>query len=442
MARLLTVAAIALAVGAVGWLLLAGRSSYRVTLVVDNASQLVKGNHVKVGGVPVGQVTKLELGDDARAEVEIEIRDDELTPLHRGTTAEIRSTSLSGIANRYVALVPGRNDAPEIASGGRLPAEDAQAEVDLDAILNTLDPDALNDLQLVIRGLGDAVGGRGKELAGAIKALNPALSQSAVTAKEIVREEPSLARFLVQTSKVVAALDSRESDVERLVPATGAALSAIASRTTELDDSLRRLPQTLRSANTTLVNLRALLAEARPVVREARPSAPLLTDTLTRLRTVARRGTPLLPGVRRLVDGSGRLDLVGVVRDMPAVERTAVPAFDSATATVEDLIPIVAEARPYTPDLVGGPLRGFGGTTSTYYDANGRYTRISAQGTGYTLTGSGTLTPLMPSQGGLAGFRSGVRNRCPGAATQPGPDGSNPWLPEPGFPCDLSESPR
>ena len=45
--------------------------------------------------------------------------DDDLAPLHDGTTATIRATSLSGIANRYVSLKPGPNSAQEIADGGQ-----------------------------------------------------------------------------------------------------------------------------------------------------------------------------------------------------------------------------------------------------------------------------------------------------------------------------------
>ena len=41
-----------------------------------------------------------------------------------------------------------------------------------------------------------------------------------------------------------------------------------------------------------------------------------------------------------------------------------------------------------------------------------------------------SLVPL-PSRSDtpLNGYRTGVTRRCPGAATQPHPDGSNPWVP-------------
>jgi phospholipid/cholesterol/gamma-HCH transport system substrate-binding protein len=442
LARLLTVAALGAAVVVAAVFLFASNDSYRLTIELDNASQLVKGNQVKVGGVPVGTISKLELSDDGQALIELEITDEELTPLHRGTTAEVRSTSLSGIANRYVALKPGPNDEDEIEDGGRLAATDAESEVDLDAVLNTLDPEALKDLQTAVHGLGTSVDGRGRELEAAIRALNPALSQTAATAREIVRDEPRFARFLVDAARVVEAVSSREGDLDRLVPATGATLSAIASRTAELDGSLAQLPPTLREANTTLVNLRSLVQDLRPAVREARPVAPLLTETLTRLRPVARRGVEVIPRLRRLIDRRGREDLIGVLDYMPRLEDEAVPAFESAVKTVEDALPVVRELRPFTTDFVGGPFRGFGGTTAGYYDANGHYQRISFAGSGFTLApGTGSLVFQPPEDGGVAGYQTFQRNRCPGAATQPHHDGSNPWKESPSFPCDLEQRP-
>ena len=67
-------------------------------------------------------------------------------------------------------------------------------------------------------------------------------------------------------------------------------------------------------------------------------------------------------------------------------------------------------------------------TTGGYYDANGHYVRISVQGNPVTAQGAGSA--LNPPGADLAGqyfFRRGVLSRCPGAATQAHPDGSNPW---------------
>ncbi len=84
-------------------LLLGGGDKYKVNAQFENASQLVKGNEVKVAGVGVGTIKDISLGDNGTAIVEMEVSD-EYAPLHEGTVATIRSQSLSGIANRFVQL--------------------------------------------------------------------------------------------------------------------------------------------------------------------------------------------------------------------------------------------------------------------------------------------------------------------------------------------------
>jgi hypothetical protein len=87
-----------------------------------------------------------------------------------------------------------------------------------------------------------------------------------------------------------------------------------------------------------------------------------------------------------------------------------------------------------------GALTGFTGTTSGYYDANGRYIRISFQGSLFSVNDTGSLIPL-PQLDGLTGLRRGLVHRCPGAATQPLPDGSNPYFEVEGA-CDPEDTPR
>ncbi len=48
-------------------LLSGGDSPYRVTAHFENASQLVKGNEVVIGGTAVGLVDEIELGDNGEA---------------------------------------------------------------------------------------------------------------------------------------------------------------------------------------------------------------------------------------------------------------------------------------------------------------------------------------------------------------------------------------
>ena len=438
--RALTVVALVVAVVAAAMLMFQG-GGYRVTLVLDNAGQLVKGNQVKVGGRPVGLVESIELQDDARARIEVSI-DDEFAPLHEGSVMTLRATSLSGIANRYLALEPGRNDRPAIPDGGQIRAEDGREAVDLDQLLNTLDQETQRDLQAFVRNAGDAFVSAREANAG-LEALNPALSQSAATFRALMRDQEHLERFIVRSAQVVEDVSSRPEHLDALVGNALGAVGALARESSALDSAIGRLPPTLRKTNTTLVNLRATLRDVRPLVRDARPVAPLLSDAFDELRPLARDARPVVRRARTTIDRPARRDdLLGALRGLVGLSREAVPAFESTVKTVEDALPVVREVRPYVPDVVGGLFNGFGGTTAGYYDANGHYARISFQGSVVTLTGLGSLLPRPPEEQGLSGFRTKVTRRCPGAGTQPADDGSSPFIETADFPCDREDTPR
>jgi len=430
--RLLVVAAIALAVVAAGFLLLSGGGGYRVSMTLENANQLVRGNHVKVGGVPVGSVSKIELADDGRARIELTIDDKGLQPLYKGTHATVRQASLSGIANRYVALQPGPEKGPEIADGGEIPSQGVEGNVDLDELLNTLDPAVQKDLRTVIGEFGDSLGpDAGKDMNAGLLMLNPALSQTAITEAEVLRDQEMFERFLTESADVVTAVATRDKRIPPLVANAHGTLDAVADQSESLEASLEQLPPTLRQANTTLVDLRGAIDDLRPTVRLAQPVARPLSEFMTELQPTARQARPVIADLRTAIDGPGRSDLLGVLRGLEPVANAGVRAFRATVPTVEDLLPIVTELRPYAPDLVGGLLNGFGGSTGGYYDANGHYARISFHSSVYSGQGLLSFLPAPNQTDGLAGFRRGITRRCPGGATQPHPDGSNPFIEDP-----------
>jgi phospholipid/cholesterol/gamma-HCH transport system substrate-binding protein len=121
--RLATAGALTLAIAGVAILLLGPGSKYTVTAHFQSASQLVTGNQVQVAGTAVGSVDDISLGPNGSALVKMSITEDDYAPLPERTLATIRSTSLSGIANRYVSLaLPNGPDAKQtIPDGGTLP---------------------------------------------------------------------------------------------------------------------------------------------------------------------------------------------------------------------------------------------------------------------------------------------------------------------------------
>src|SRR3954454_666675 len=185
-----------------------GGSGYTVTATFNNAGQLVKGNYVEVAGRPVGKVKSIELDDNAQARVKLSVASG-FDPLHQGTTAVIRATSLSGIANRYIELHPGPNSAPQIDDGGAIVPDKTQAPVDLDQLFNTLDPKTRKGLQDIIQGGATQYSGKSAKAAAALHYFNPALSTSARVARELVLDRAAFRRFVTDTAQTVTALDER-----------------------------------------------------------------------------------------------------------------------------------------------------------------------------------------------------------------------------------------
>ena len=151
-------------VAIVAFLALSGGGGVNYYLEMKEAGQLVKGDQVQVGGVPVGSVTGIALTSDFNARITIHV-ESSLAPLHEGTIAEIRVPSLTGVANRYVALAPAPNNRPALPAGATLPASDTREVVDLDQLFNTLNAPTRKGLQQLIQGSAEQYAGAGKDWA-------------------------------------------------------------------------------------------------------------------------------------------------------------------------------------------------------------------------------------------------------------------------------------
>ncbi len=130
MLRVVTLGVLVCAIVLVASLIFGGESGHKYTLKFQNASQIVSGNLVMVGGHPIGSVNSVGLADDNMAEMEIEVDE----PLREGTSAIIRKSSLSSVHNHYIALTMGPDNAPELKEGEILGAGSTTTAVELDQI--------------------------------------------------------------------------------------------------------------------------------------------------------------------------------------------------------------------------------------------------------------------------------------------------------------------
>jgi phospholipid/cholesterol/gamma-HCH transport system substrate-binding protein len=432
LARLAALAGIIGAVVLVALLMFGGGGGYQVTATFENAGQLVKGNEVRIGGRAVGKIESIELDDGSQAVVKMSVDDDAVTPLHEGTTATIRSTSLSGIANRYVSLQPGRNDAGDIADGGRIGADNTTAPVDLDQLFNTLDPKTRAGLRNLIRGQSASLQGKGLQARQALEYLSPTLSASSRLTKELVYDDAAFERFIEDGSKVVGAIAERRSDLSQGVQNANTTAAAIGDENVALARTLALLPGTLRQGSTTFLNLRSALDDLDTLVAESKPATKDLAPFLAKLRPLVHDAEPTIRDLRVLIRKRGaNNDLIELTGKLPRLRKLTASVFPRTIRTEARATPVVQTARQYTPDLAGW-LTKFGQGANAY-DANGHYARIQPIFSPFSVNDvTGLLTAVLP-QSRLAGFSFKQSKRCPGGAMQEAPDGSSN-VPVPG--CD------
>jgi phospholipid/cholesterol/gamma-HCH transport system substrate-binding protein len=429
-ARIAVLAALAAAVIALAFVILNGGGEHKYNLLFQNASQLVPDNQVLIGGQPVGSVESIELTDDNLAKVVVSIEQE----LHEGSTATIRATSLSGVANHYVSISPGPNSNPPLDEGATLGLASTTTPVDIDQLFNTFPPPVRRALGQFIRGNAQIYAGRGKDANRTYKYFGVGFNRLGAFTGELSSDEHLFSRFLVSSSRLTTAISERGQELSSAVANADAAFGAISSQNAALGASLHELPPVLRQANTTFVNLRAALDDVEPLFDTAKPATKELAPFLSELRPFLSKAVPVFKNLRLTVRRKGFAnDTAELLATLPAVAQRAGKAFPHSEAAAAAFQPNLNFIRAYTPDLFNGFAKL--GEVTAPYDGNGHYARASFSDLNIFKYNSGTraLEPIAPSeQYDALAPGNGVKRRCPGGGSQPAADGSSPFV-EPPF---------
>jgi phospholipid/cholesterol/gamma-HCH transport system substrate-binding protein len=437
--RTIAVGALGLVVLIVAYLVFAGAGGSNYKLEFTEADELVRGDQVQVGGVPVGSVTNIELTHDFKALITIHV-DSSLVPLHQGTVAQVRVPSLTSVANRYIALSLGPNSNPTYPAGSTLPASATREVTDLDELFNTLNPKTRTGLQQFIQGTAEQFAGQGRNLSTSTEYFPAFLNASNHFFSELVREQPVFTGFLVETAKAVTTIGARKEALADLIENQNKTFQAIGSEQSELAHGLKQLPLTLRQGNRTFAELPATFTALSELVKASRPTTKPLTELLERLRPLLITATPVVHNFSLTFSRPGPdNDLTDLVRALPALAKQLTTASPISVTALKESVPITAVFGPYTPDLTG-TLRTFG-ESGAYYDADGHYVHVTPVLPDFTVGANEALTPAASPQAALEGLKTGQLRRCPGAATQPAADGSSPFVDGELLSCDPTETP-
>ena len=280
-----------------------------------------QGQTVRVAGVQVGDIGKVEL-EDGKAVVEIQIQKDYEGLIKQNATALLRPKT--GLKDMFFEVDPGTGKALE--EGGRIPSSNTAPDVDPDEILSALDGDTRAYLRLLISGAGKGLSGRGNDLREVFKRLEPLGRDVTRVNRAIASRRGNLRRLVHNYGLLTEKLGEQDQDLTRLVTASNDVFDAFASENVNVSRTVAKLPGTLRTTERTL--------------RKVGPFARILGPTLESLR----------PAFRQL-DTANREVLPFVRESEPIVRRQIRPFVRAARPFVDDLKGASRDLAQATPDL-------------------------------------------------------------------------------------------
>jgi virulence factor Mce-like protein len=316
---------------------------YRYFADFSEATQLTANADVRISGVTVGRVAKVEPNlTNTRATLEV---DHQYAPIASTSKAILRAKTLLG--ETYIEITPGSSSAPRLRDGSTLPGRQVLPTTELDEILRALDPATRKDLQKLLGGLSHGLKGRGEDLNQAIGNLAPFAEDSSHVLRVLDSQHHAVERLVRDTGQVLGAMSHRQGELRTLVTAGDRLLSTTARRDKQLKRSIQILPTTLAELRPTLDAIAATSVDAAPVVRDLRPGGRAFAPALRATMTLA----PELRGAFGDVDRLAAAAETGLPAGTDVINSTR-PVFDILDPALRELLPVVQYLGLFKQDLI------------------------------------------------------------------------------------------
>jgi phospholipid/cholesterol/gamma-HCH transport system substrate-binding protein len=419
---------------------------FELKATFENSPPIQKNQAVRIAGVDVGKVSKVEpVGGDSPAVVVTMKLEDDALPIHKDATVKVRPRIFFE-GNLFFDIRPGSPSSPELEDGDTIPASQTSAPVQLDQVLGTLQADTRKNLQKLLAGYGGALNNKPQpgedddqveEVKG--KTAGQALNQTLVYSPEALRgaailnqsllgsELHDLSKLVAGQQKIFAALNTHEGSLKDLVTNFNTTMGALAAEQDNLRETIRLLPGLLEAANPALDELNAAFPSTRawalemiPGVRETpatiKAAFPWITQTRALLRPAELQGLvdELQPAVSEFAQFTkGQFELLPAIDLFNRCQLNVI--LPTGDARIDDgaFSTGLRNYQEFFQTTVG--LAG----ESQNFDGNGSYTRFMSGGgafpvqtqqvqqQGSPLFGSATSPPVgtRPARGGKPPYK-------------------------------------
>ncbi len=283
---LIAIAAV-LAIGVVSYRANRGlplQSWYRVNVEVPDAAKLVVNNPVRIGGVRVGQVDRIEVvsaPDDPPPRARLELRlEPSVGPLPADTRVQVRTGSPIGGA--FVELYPGQSP-NTIGTEGLIPLRNANKTVQITDLLDIFDEATRNEIRNALAETGQGLAGRGQDLGRTIGNSARLMAPAGQTLRTLAAPETELARMLRGYEATIAAIDPVAGQLGSLLGNSATTFEALDRDPKALSTSLQALQPAEASATRALRQIEPSLRGLTTIATELRPGVRLADDTVAGL---------------------------------------------------------------------------------------------------------------------------------------------------------------
>jgi ABC-type transporter Mla subunit MlaD len=318
--------------------------SYRVRAIFNNAAFVIPGMDVKIAGVRVGAIESLDLTDDNKAAVVLNIENPDYHDFRENAFCRIRPQSLIG--ERYVDCrpeepLPAGMTQPAllqpISSGAGegeylLPSSRTATSVDIDLINNVMRLPFRERFTIILNEFGTALAGNGEELNAALKVTDPALKEFGDVLGILARQNKELGALAENGSKVVTSLASERTRISGFINSSGYTAEATAEESASFTENLQKFPGFLQQLRPTMNDLASFSRNATPVFTDLNRAADSINTFTLGAPAFNEAGIPALESLGDTADVGG-------------------PALVSSLPLVQKLGPLGANAKPAVTDL-------------------------------------------------------------------------------------------
>ncbi|MCU1498284.1 MAG: MCE-family protein Mce1D [Acidimicrobiales bacterium] len=220
-------------------------SGARVSADFTRGTGLYPGSPVRMLGIDVGRVTKVENADGL---VHVEMRLDEGAKVPADASATIVPLTLLG--ERYVQVGPAYTSGPTLADGDRIPRSRTSVPAEIDELLRGLqdfigaiDPDKASS---VVTNLAEVLEGQGKTL-------NDLISNAAGTLDLLADKGDELRSIITSLGDLSATLRGRTDSIESLIRNYDLVTQVLIDNKGDLDATVTQLDRATTELTSLLV---------------------------------------------------------------------------------------------------------------------------------------------------------------------------------------------